>query len=122
MGFSALAAASRTAAATSSSSVTSGGMKQVSTESTSGSAKAVVQRLRGTRRPSPRCGSDTGPWVTVSPQLVQASAVSVPSAVELPTTATRSPAGSGWWATSWATSKSWWTFSTRMTPACLSIA
>ena len=53
---------------------------------------------------------------------MQASAVSVPSAVELATMATRSPAGSGWWTTSWATSKSWWTFSTRMTPACLSIA
>ena len=96
-------------------------MKQVSTESTPSSANAAE---RATRKSSALAseGSDTGPCVIFSPQLAHASAASAPSAAELPTTATRSPAGSGWCTTSWATSKSWWTFSTRITPACFSRA
>ena len=80
-------------------------MKQVSTESTLGSANAAARAVRNWAAVA-SVGNETGPWETVSPQLVQASAVSVPRAVELPTTATRSPAGSGWWVTSWAMSKS----------------
>ena len=99
MGFSALMAASRTAAATSSSPVTSGGMKQASTESTAGSAKAVSSAFLNSAAVA-SLGRFTGPWVTVSFQLVQASALSAPRAAELATTATLSPAGSGWCTTS----------------------
>ncbi len=120
-GFVASWAASRTAAATSSSPVASGGMKQASTESTRGSSKAARRAVRNSAAVDSLRRS-AAPWVTVSPQPVQASAARVPSAAEFATTATRSPVGSGWWVTSCATSKSWWTFSTRMTPACLSIA
>ena len=120
-GFSDVRAASRTAVATSSSGVTSGGMKQVSTESTDGSAKALASASENCS-PLASDGSATGPWATSRPQLTHASAVSAPRASELPTTATRLPWGSGWCTTSWATSNIWWTFSTRMTPAWRSIA
>ena len=96
-------------------------MKQVSTESTDGSAKALASASENCS-PLASDGSATGPWATSRPQLTHASAVSAPRASELPTTATRLPWGSGWCTTSWATSNIWWTFSTRMTPAWRSIA
>ena len=56
------------------------------------------------------------------PASSQASTASTASASELPTTATRTPAGSGWVATSWATSNITWIDSTRITPARLKSA
>jgi hypothetical protein len=106
---------------TASSGVTSGGMNAATTLSTSGSEKAASSACANSSADA--CGSrETGPCVTRRPQLSAADALSEPSASELPTTATRSPVGIGWWSVSWATSKSWWTFSTRMTPACRSRA
>ena len=113
--------ASRTAATTSSSTVSSGGMKQVRTLSTSGSSNASRRACANWSAVASE-GRETGPCEISRSQLSAACAVRAPSASELPTTATRWPAGKGWWMTSWATSKSWWTFSTRMTPACRSIA
>ena len=51
-----------------------------------------------------------------------ASAASSPRASELPTIATRRPRGSGWWASSWATSNISSSDSTWMIPACRNIA
>ena len=91
-------------------------MNAATTLSTSGSAKAASSAAANSSADA--CGgSDTGPCVTFRPQLTQALALSAPRASESPTMATRSPLGSGWWRVSCATSKSWWTFSTRMTPA-----
>ena len=69
-------------------------MKHVSTESTSGSANAALSARRNSLAVA-SVGRFTGPCVTLRPQLVHASAVSVPSAVELATTATRSPGRQG---------------------------
>ena len=96
-------------------------MKQVRTLSTSGSSNAS-RRAAANWSAVASEGSETGPCEISRSQLSAACAVSAPSASELPTTATRCPAGSGWWITNCATSNSWWTFSTRMTPACRSIA
>ena len=60
----------------------------------------------------------TGSPASCIPSPTNASATSTPSAVELPTTATRGPAGSGWWDSSRAVSNSSASVSTRMTPAC----
>ena len=60
--------------------------------------------------------------VTVRPWATAASTASSPSASELPTMATREPEGSGWWASSWATSNISSRVSTWMIPACLNIA
>ena len=57
-----------------------------------------------------------------SPTATAASAASSPSASELPTMATRRPRGSGWWASSWATSNISSRVSTWITPACRNIA
>ena len=54
--------------------------------------------------------------LTTSPTAAAASAASSPSASELPTTATRRPRGSGWWASSWATSNISSRVSTWITP------
>ena len=56
------------------------------------------------------------------PTATAASAASSPSASELPTTATRLPRGSGWCASSWATSNISSRVSTWITPACRNIA
>ena len=61
-------------------------------------------------------------WLTTSPTAAAASAASRPSASELPTTATRRPRGSGWWASSWATSNISSRVSTWITPAWRNIA
>ena len=73
--------------------------------------------------PAPKDGtSASGPTSTVAavsrPAAAQASATRTPSALELVTVATRDPVGSGWYASSWATSNSSVSVSTRMTPAC----
>ncbi len=60
--------------------------------------------------------------LTTSPTAAAASEASSPSASELPTIATRRPRGSGWWATSWATSNISSRVSTWITPACRNIA
>ena len=60
--------------------------------------------------------------MTVSPLAAAASTASSPSASELPTIATREPLGSGWWASSWATSNISSRVSTWMIPACRNIA
>ena len=60
--------------------------------------------------------------LTTSPTAAAASAASSPSASELPTIATRRPRGSGWWASSWATSNISSRVSTWITPACRNIA
>ena len=60
--------------------------------------------------------------LTTRPTAAAASAASSPSASELPTTATRRPRGSGWWASSWATSNISSRVSTWITPACRNIA
>ena len=103
------------ATATSASMVTSGGMNPATTESTSGAANASVSAARTPRRWRP--GAPRPDRDDLESPAAQASAASAPSASELPTTATRGPAGSGWCTTSWATSNIWWMFSTRMTPA-----
>ena len=54
---------------------------------------------------------------TSSPASSQASTASSASASELPSSATRGPPGSGWVATSAATSNIWWIDSARITPA-----
>ena len=56
------------------------------------------------------------------PLAAAASTASRPSASELPTTATRDRRGSGWWATSCATSNISSSVSTWMMPACRNIA
>lgn len=70
---------------------------------------------RGLGRDGDRTVHDLGP------RSVALSAHSAASWLELPTMATRRPAGSGWWTSSCATSNIWWTFSQWMTPACCSI-
>ena len=77
---------------------------------------AVAQRC-GERRPRPRpAPRSTDADAISSPAATQASATSTLSAVELVTVATRRPAGSGWYASSWATSNSSVRVSTRITP------
>ena len=60
--------------------------------------------------------------MTVSPLATAASTASRPRASELPTIATREPLGSGWCASSWATSNILSRVLTWMIPACLNMA
>ena len=75
------------------------------------------------RRPSASCSrvaSESG-WIR-SPAASQASAQGIPGPPALVSTATRSPRGSGWRASSPATSNISPTVSARSTPACANSA
>ena len=119
-GFSCPATTWPTVRTTSGSICATGGMKQAMSESTLSSLSAASTAARNCST----CASAltvVGPCAISRSQETAASAAREPSASLLVTTATRRPRGSGWLSTSWATSKSWCVFSTRITPACLSI-
>ena len=111
----ALADAAASTSATSVSRVRSGGMNSATTESTPGSTKT------SSRAAAKSSGLASGPrarvLATSRPASSQASTASTARASELPRTATRGPAGSGWVATRATTSNIMWIESARMTPA-----
>src|SRR3954468_21866959 len=95
----------------------SGGRKTATTASTPSSSTAACSAARNCSAPPLTPMSIGASCASSRPSSRTASATRTPIAVELPTMATRGPFGSGWWASTVATSNICATVSTRMTPA-----
>src|SRR3954467_6074515 len=95
----------------------SGGRKTATTASTPSSSTAACSAVRNSSAPPFTPMSIGASCASSRPSSRTASATRTPIAVELPTTATRRPSGSGWWASRLPTSNICATVSTRMTPA-----
>ena len=107
--------------ATSAPLVLTGGMNTASTASTSGSSIAASRarlEVLGVGLGA-EAGEPAGSRARPRPRRRRPCSA---RASELPTIATRLPRGSGWWASSWATSNISSRVSTWMTPACRNIA
>ena len=83
---------------------------------TTASARSIASRTPAVKSGRPRPAPTSTVATASSPDPTQASVTSTPSALEFVTVATRDPGGSGWYASSWATSNSSVSVSTRITP------